>query len=198
MDRRPGAERRLTAGVAGVVADLVADVVADVQESLPGLDDLLPEPVAVVVGPDGGLLELLPGAGGWAGGHDLLWSVVGSYRMERPTDVGPALDVVRRRLTALLPGELVTFDRQLREALRLLDVAALEEQPVRVGGKVLPPGEDGFLRARCACVLAGRDAVAAALADPRTFCRFGPALAAEELLHLADEAHEARTGRRLP
>ena len=171
---------------------------AGVQEALPGLDDLLPEPVQQVVEPDGGLLELLPGAGGWAGGHDLLWSLVGSHRVERLQDVGPALDVVRRRLAALLPGELVTFDRQLREALRMLDVAELEELPVRVRGTLLPQSDDAFLSARCACVLAGRDAVAAALADPRTFRRFVGGPAAEELLHLAAEAHEARTGRRLP
>ena len=171
---------------------------ADVQESLPGLDDLLPEPVVRVVEPDGALLELLPGAGGWAGGHDLLWSVVGSCPVERGADVGRTLDVVRRRLTALLPGELVTFDRQLREVLRLLDVDALRELPVRVRGAAVPQTEEGFLDARCACVLSGRAAVAVALEDERAFRPYLKTVGAGRLETLAGEAHEARTGRRLP
>lgn len=185
MDRLPGAERGLTPFVTGV------------QESLPGLDDLLPEPAAVVE-PDGGPPGLLPGADGWAGGHDLLWSVVGAHHVERPADVRGALDVVRRRLTALLPGELVTFDRQLGEVLRLLDLDALRELPVRVRGTTVPMTEEGFHDARCACVLAGRDAVALALADERAFRPFLRCVDAGLLDGLADEAHEARTGRRLP
>jgi hypothetical protein len=171
--------------------------VAGVQEALPGLDDLLPEP-AQVVEPDGGLLELLPGAGGWAGGHDLLWSVVGSHRVEGSTDVHRALDVVGRRLAALLPGELVTFDRQLREVLHLLDVDALRALPVRVRGLTIPLTEEGFHDARCACVLAGREAVALALADERAFRPFLMCVDGGLLEGLAHRAHEARTGRRLP
>lgn len=189
MDRLPGAERRLTPGPG----------VTGVQETLPGLDDLLPEPVAVVVEPDGGLLALLPGAGGWAGGYDLLWSVVGTNHLRDRADVDTALARVRRRLAGLGAGEVGSFARQVREVLRLLDVDDLRDVPVRARGAVPAPADHHFEHACCACVLAGREAVAAALAEPRTFARFvRPELSGGLLLNVADEAHAARTGRRLP
>ena len=81
-----------------------------------------------------------------------------------------------------------------------LDVSRLASTPVELrNGVVLDQTADHLLYARCACVLAGEEAVDDALRSVTLFAGFvAPQLqGAEELLYLARNEYRSRTGERM-
>lgn len=128
------------------------------------------------------------------------WHIVGSNPVRAADDVRSALDRLTGRLGELDPVDLIRFARQLREALYGIDRRELAEIPVVLrGGFELPQTSDHFLYARCACVLAGRDAYEASLEASSEFEGFVRpfAQAAEELLYLASSIYERKVGREM-
>jgi hypothetical protein len=110
------------------------------------------------------------------------------------------------RLTAELAHgsmeALVGFAGQLDQALRRLDLLALQAQHVWDTEDDLltdpPPLDwDGFLDARAAVVCAGREMYQRVLADPSAFAGIWD-FSAEMLLYVPVEAYEAKTGRPWP
>lgn len=125
------------------------------------------------------------------------WSIIGSNSTQSRDDVLSALDRVSGRLDELDADDLVKFSEKLREALYGIDRRALAEIPVVLaGGLELPQTSDHFLYARCACILAGRDAYDATLRESVEFARFVRpfAQAAEGLLYLAPSVYEKKFG----
>ncbi|WP_437096285.1 DUF4240 domain-containing protein [Streptomyces sp. enrichment culture] len=125
------------------------------------------------------------------------WNIIGSNPAQSGDDVRSALDRVSGRLDELDATDLVKFSEELREALYRIDRRALAEIPVALaGGLELPQSSDHFLYARCACILAGRDAYDATLRSSSEFARFvRPSLqAAEGLLYLAPGIYEKKVG----
>ena len=98
------------------------------------------------------------------------------------------------------PDAIIGFEDRLAEVLHRMDLRPIARQGWRDVSEPrwLPrvPGisADGFLYARCAAVLQGRDVVEQIIAEPRRFKRRWD-VSAEALLFIAREAWEARTGR---
>lgn len=105
-------------------------------------------------------------------------------------------------LTNLAPEEILGFEDRLGEVLFRLDHRQIAKQPWRdVHEPRWPPrlpgiSADGFLFARCAAVLEGRETVAAITADPSRFKRRWDTRA-EGVLSVAATAWEAKTGSEL-
>ncbi|MFF6853920.1 DUF4240 domain-containing protein [Streptomyces bacillaris] len=108
-----------------------------------------------------------------------------------------ALYRVAGRLDKLNASDLVKFSEELREALYGIDERELAEIPVVLAaGLDLPQTSDHFLYARCACILAGRDAYDAALRSASEFTCFARPFsqAAEGLLYLAPSVYKKKVG----
>ncbi|RFS83645.1 DUF4240 domain-containing protein [Actinomadura spongiicola] len=125
------------------------------------------------------------------------WSVIGSNSVQTSVDVQAALERVSARLNGLPPAELIDFVEQLRAALYEIDRRELAEIPVKFKGLTLPQTGDHFLYARCACVLAGREAYHACLETSSEFARFvrPSSQSAELLLYIAEDAYRRETGK---
>jgi hypothetical protein len=107
---------------------------------------------------------------------------------------------IRSTLSTLLPAQITAFEGMLAELLYDIDRRELASVPVAGtvsgSGRPVRQSEDGFLYARCAVILAGRDAYAAVLADPSAFAPYTSdhwALA-QDLLDVASDAYEKVTG----
>lgn len=108
-----------------------------------------------------------------------------------------ALVRVLGRLDGLDAADLVKFSQDLREALHRIDRRELAKIPVVLAvGLELPQTSDHFLYARCACILAGREAYDATLGSASEFaCFVRPFFqAAEGLLYLAPSVYEKKVG----
>ncbi|GAA4234874.1 hypothetical protein GCM10022254_40800 [Actinomadura meridiana] len=127
------------------------------------------------------------------------WDIIGLSSAQSADDVRSTLGRVSGRLGELAAADLVKFFERLHEALNGLDRGELAEIPVFVRGQEWPQSSDHFLYARCACVLAGRDAYDASLRSSSEFARFVQTFfqTAEELLSLAPAVHERRVGREM-
>lgn len=125
------------------------------------------------------------------------WRTIGSNPARSGDDVRQALDRVSGRLDELDAAELVKFAENLREALYWIDKRVLAEIPVVLaGGLELTQTSDHFLYARCACILAGKDAYYATLTISSEFTRFVSPFsqAAEGILYLAPGIYEKKFG----
>lgn len=125
------------------------------------------------------------------------WAVIGSRSIQDASDVDAALAEIGYRLHLLALEDLVAFQGQLAEQLEALDLNGLASIPVQLSnGAVFEQTDDHFLYARCACLLAGREAAGRAIADPEQFGQFiAPRLqSAEALLYLARNEYRQRTG----
>lgn len=128
------------------------------------------------------------------------WRVIGANPISDRATVEAAISGIRSRLASLELAELVEFRDRLDECLASLDSPGLAEIPIEMPGyPAFEQTEDHFLYARCACVLAGEDAVRAALDDELSFARFVAVKlqSAETLLYVAETEFESRTGRRM-
>ncbi|MFE4537751.1 DUF4240 domain-containing protein [Streptomyces scopuliridis] len=125
------------------------------------------------------------------------WRIIGSNPAQSGEDVRLALDRLSGRLEELDPVDLVKFSEKLREALYGIDRRELAEIPVVLaGGLELSQTGDHFLYARCACILAGRDAYDATLRASSDFARFVAPFsqAAEGLLYITSSVYEKKVG----
>jgi hypothetical protein len=113
-------------------------------------------------------------------------TVIGVNSLTSPENVSEAMDGVKRRLAATASG----FDRWLSRKLCLLDRKEFFDLPAITRDNIEhPQTDDSFLYARCACVLAGREAFAEVLNDERSFADFSKVSLsrAEFLLYAAEE-----------
>ncbi|GLW81041.1 DUF4240 domain-containing protein [Actinokineospora globicatena] len=139
---------------------------------------------------------MLPGAERWVPDVVLkFWEILGSSPMSNSSDARAALAGVESRLRLLEPAELVAFQEQLAIQLGALYRDDLASIPVEIKGVVYGQSDDHFLYARCACLLAGQEAVRRVMAKPERFAKFvSPGVQAEELMYLAGYEYKRRTG----
>ncbi|WP_285611202.1 DUF4240 domain-containing protein [Actinokineospora globicatena] len=126
------------------------------------------------------------------------WKVIGACETFDEAGVDAALRGIEGRLRSLSPEELVMFHRQLVVKLELLDRDELASIPVRrPGGETWEQSIDGFLYARCACMLAGKEESRRVFSEPGRFAVFvdSAMLSTEELLYLARAEYRRRTGK---
>ncbi|GAA3064420.1 DUF4240 domain-containing protein [Actinokineospora globicatena] len=125
------------------------------------------------------------------------WSVIGSSPMRDASDVHVALSEVGARLQSLDLADLVAFQEQLAIQLERLGRDDLAALPIEArGGAIYWQTEDHFLYARCACLLAGQEAVRRVVGEPEWFAAFVvPNLqSSEKLMYLADREYELQAG----
>ena len=113
-----------------------------------------------------------------------------------------AFDLLTAELASGSMEALLGFAGQLDQALRHLDLLALQAQQVWDTEDDLladppPLDRDGFLDARAAVVCAGREMYQHVLADPSAFAGIWD-FSAEMLLYVPVEAYEAKTGQPWP
>jgi hypothetical protein len=129
------------------------------------------------------------------------WLVIGSNPMSIRSNVDAAIARIGQRLHALELRYLETFQELLLENLEALNLDELASTRVDVAGvSWMGQTADHFLYARCACVLAGEEAVRGVLSDPALFSEFvSPRLqSAEALLYVARTEYHRRTGEFMP
>ncbi|MFI5713135.1 DUF4240 domain-containing protein [Kribbella sp. NPDC051620] len=129
------------------------------------------------------------------------WKIIGSSALTSGEEVEEAVAAVGRRLSGLAESELIQFDKELREHLFRIDKKELADIPVTLSsGQVLTQTDDYFLYARCACVLGGESRYAGAQVEVPEFAQFVVPYAqrAEELIYLAADVYEERTGLEFP
>lgn len=129
------------------------------------------------------------------------WSLIGANALSNPVDVRSAVVQVSARLSQLDRPGLIAFQEALNVRLTDLDIADLAEIPVELSnGFVVEQTSDHFLYARCACVLAGREAFVRTLRDWHYFARFvAPRLqSSEALMYIARAEYENQTGQQMP
>ncbi|MFJ8495788.1 DUF4240 domain-containing protein [Streptomyces sp. NPDC094038] len=128
------------------------------------------------------------------------WKVIGSSSVQDASEIDSALERISGQLSAMTPDALTRFVERLRESLYRIDRRDLAEVPVVLaGGLKLPQASDHFLYARCACILAGKEAYGDVLSSGAGFDRFVAPFAqeAEGLLYLASEQYEKKTGSKM-
>lgn len=124
------------------------------------------------------------------------WSLIGKNRTSEALDVQRAIAQLRRRLESLTSLELVQFHDRLREYLYRLDRREFFAVPVPVKDQILPQSDDGFEYARCTVILSGLETYEKVLRHEIGFEEFvPPEQGAEDLLYVASEVYEAKTGR---
>jgi hypothetical protein len=130
-------------------------------------------------------------------GIDDFWAIIGTNDLTSAKSVAAALGKVKTRLAATSPAQLSEFDQWLSRQIRELDRRAFFESPVITDdGRIFQQTDDHFLYSRCACILAGRTAMADVLAGRRSFTDFTVIRLqrAELLLYLAAQVSEEAFG----
>ncbi|MFD0207390.1 MULTISPECIES: DUF4240 domain-containing protein [Saccharothrix] len=125
------------------------------------------------------------------------WAVIGFSAVQDAGEVDSALNGISSRLGPLTETDLVGFVERLHEALFRIDRKILARVPVTLAsGLEFPQSSDHFLYARCACILAGREAYETVWRSDAGFARFvAPSVqGAESLLYIASEEYKDRTG----
>lgn len=128
------------------------------------------------------------------------WALVGTNDITSAKSVAAALAEVKVRLAAAPPARLDEFDQWLSRQIHQLDRREFFESLVIADdGREFRQTDDHFLYARCACILAGRNAVADVLAGRRSFTDFTAIRlqSAELLLYLAAQVSEEVFGKEI-
>ncbi|MEU0402275.1 DUF4240 domain-containing protein [Streptomyces sp. NPDC006197] len=127
------------------------------------------------------------------------WEIV---ETSAQADISSHCGAISSRLENCTANEITGFADTLAEHLFRLDLKVLADTPVKGetsgSGRPVPQSEDGFLYARCAVILTGRDTYREIVSNPEGI-DFSPyttddAVVAEELLEAAPTAFKKVTG----